>query len=99
MNSGLSSKKMLSCKWTIASLKLLLITMNNLPHNRVQLALPRMNTNLTYLPFQYQKNFCECYTIFLPLAVIRGDLSYLHWKKCYVMVAPQFSALWKLCAS
>ena len=82
MNSDLSSKKTLSCKWPIASLKLLLLTMNNLPRNRVQQALPRMNTNLTYLPFQYKKNFYECYTIFWPLAVIKSDLSYFHWKKC-----------------
>ena len=81
MNSDLSSKKTLSCKWPIASLKLLLLTMNNLPRNRVQQALPRMKTNLAYLPFLYIKKKLLrmlSYTIFLPLAVIRGDLSYFH---------------------
>ena len=83
MNSDVSSKKTLSCKWPNASLKLLLLTMNNLPRNKGKQALPRMKTHLAYLPFQCKKkNFCECYTIFLPLAVIRGDLSYFHWKKC-----------------
>ena len=82
MNSGLSSKKMLSCKWPIASLKLLLLTMNNLPRNRVQQALPRMKINLTYLLFQNQKTFANVLPFFLPLAVIRGDLTYFHWKKC-----------------
>ena len=66
MNSGLSSKKTLSCKWPIASLKLLLLTMNNLPRNRVQQALPRMNTNLTYLPFQYKKTFANVIPFFAP---------------------------------
>ena len=67
MNSGLSSKKTLSCKWPIAFWKLLLITMNNLPRNRVQQALPRMKTNLTYLPFQYKKKLLRMlYHFFAP---------------------------------
>ena len=67
MNSGLSSKKTLSCKWPIASLKLLLLTMNNLPRNKGKQALPRMKTHLAYLPFQCKKKtFANATPFFCP---------------------------------
>ena len=94
MYSRLSSKKT-SWKWPIASLKLLRLTMNNLPHNRVQQALPKMKTNVSL--FNIKKLLRMLYHIFAPGSNQRGS-KLLSLEEMF-MVVPQFSALWKLSAS